>query len=137
MFETSLTVVGRVISEITQRTTTNGDKMCVFRVVAQERRFNRETQEWVDGENLFLQVKCWRKLAEGVAVSLFKGDPVVVTGRLYLNRYEVNGEPRSMIELDAQAIGPNLGMCTALLDRPYQLRAATGDEPTTEGALAA
>jgi single-strand DNA-binding protein len=121
MFETPLTVVGRVITDITQHTMPNGDKMCSFRMVARERRYDREAQEWRDGDSLFVQVKCWRK----------------ATGRLYLRQYEVNGEPRSMVELDAQAIGPNLAQCTVLLDRPYQTRPAAEEEPVTVGALAA
>jgi single-strand DNA-binding protein len=131
MFETPLTVVGRVISDIAQRTTQNGDRMCSFRIAAQERRFNKETQEWGDGDSLFVEVKCWRKLAENVTASLFKGDFVVVHGRLYLNRYEVNGEPRSMIQLDARAVGPDLSRCSAVLHRPSWVGAPSEEAPAT------
>ena len=136
MFETPLTVVGKVISEITQRTTQNGDRMCSFRIVAQERRFNKETQEWGNGDSLFVEVKCWRKLAENVTASLFKGDHVVVHGRLFLNRYEVNGEPRSMIQLDARAVGPDLSRCPAMLQRPAWV-AAPGEDVTAPTPVAA
>jgi hypothetical protein len=81
MFETPLTVVGRVITDISQRVVPSGDMVCSFRIVSTERKFNREAQEWVDGDQLFLQVTCWRKLAENVSSSLFKGDNVVVSGR--------------------------------------------------------
>jgi single-strand DNA-binding protein len=118
MNETYVTVVGKVITEINQRTVPNGDRVCSFRMVAGERRFNREQQEWVDGDKLFLQVTCWRKLAEHVGASLFKGDNVIVNGRLYLNEFEVNGEPRKLLEVEARAVGPNLLMCTALVQRP-------------------
>jgi single-strand DNA-binding protein len=117
MFETPLTVVGRVISDISQRTTQSGDPVCSFRIMASERRFNREAQEWADGDRLFIQVTCWRRLAEGVAASLFKGDQVVVTGRLYLDEYEVDGAARSMLQLEARAVGPDLSRCTALVQR--------------------
>ncbi|HEV8560944.1 MAG TPA: single-stranded DNA-binding protein [Actinophytocola sp.] len=117
MFETPLTVVGRVISDINQRTTQSGDKVCSFRVVANERKFNRENNEWVDGDHVYVRVTCWRKLAENVSVSLFKGDHVVVTGRLYVSQYEVNGEPRSSLELDARAVGPNLIISPVMIGR--------------------
>src|SRR5262249_39384348 len=118
MNETLVTVMGKVISEINQRTISTGDRVCSFRMVASERKFNREQQEWSDGDKLFMNVTCWRKLAENVGASLFKGDMVMVYGRLYLNEYEVNGEPRKMLELDARAVGPNLLMCTAMVQRP-------------------
>jgi single-strand DNA-binding protein len=136
MFETPLTVVGKVITDITQRTTQNGDKMCSFRMVSQERRFNKETQEWGNGDSLFIEVKCWRKLAEHVPASLFKGDHVVAHGRLYLNRYEVNGEPRSMVQLDARAVGPDLSRCPALLQRPTWDAAGSDQEPTAASLAA-
>lgn len=136
MFETYLTVVGKVISDINQRELPNGDKVCNFRVAANERRFNRDKDEWVDGDRLFINVTCWRRLAEGVAASLFRGDPVVVTGRVYLNEYEVNGQPRSAMELDARAVGPNLSTCTAMVQRQH--RGATISEvPLTVSAEAA
>ncbi|HEV2780483.1 MAG TPA: single-stranded DNA-binding protein [Actinophytocola sp.] len=136
MFETWITVVGRVITDVTQRTTSSGDKVCNFRMVARERRFHKESQEWVDGDKLFIQVKCWRRLAEGVSASLFKGDPVVVFGRVYLNEYEINGETRSAVELEARAIGPDLSMCTAMIQRSNRDIAAS-DTPMTVGATAA
>jgi single-strand DNA-binding protein len=117
MFETYLTIVGRVVSEITQTTTANGHKRCGFRLFARERRFDKEAQQWVDGDKVFLQVICWRKLAENVAASLSRGDSVVVTGRLTLNEWEAEGELRSRMELEARAIGPDLSRCTALVHR--------------------
>jgi len=126
MFETMVPIVGRVISDITSRTMPSGDKMCSFRLVARERRFNRDTQEWIDGDKLFVGVKCWRKLAENVQASLFKGDDIVVYGRMYLNEYEANGEPRSSVELDARAIGPDLSRWPAMVHRT--LRPDTSSE---------
>jgi single-strand DNA-binding protein len=105
--------------------------------MANERRFNRDTQDWVDGDKLFLTVKCWRKLAENVGASLFRGDNVVVSGRVFLNEYQTNsGEQRSVLELDAKAVGPNLLMCTARLERPIRADVA-GEEQVTLSAEAA
>lgn len=131
-----MTVVGRVITDVQQRTTQSGDRMCFFRIVATERRYNKEKEEWVDGNKLFIQVKCWRRLAENVSASLFKGDPVMVTGRVYLSEYEVNGEQRSVLELDAQAVGPNLAQCTAMINRSTHDRLIS-DEPITPSSIAA
>ena len=136
MFETMVPIVGRVITDITQRTLPNGDKMCSFRMVARERRFNRDSQEWVDGDRLFVSVKCWRKLAENVPASLFKGDDVVVYDRLYLNEYEVNGETRSAVELDARTVGPDLSRCTAILQR-QNYDSTPSENTVTPSAVAA
>src|SRR2546430_1502101 len=137
MFETYLTVAGRLISDPVARTVSTGDKVCNFRMVAQERRLNRESQEWVDGDKLYVNVKCWRKLADNVTGSLFKGDQVLVHGRLYLNQYETaNGEPRQSIDLDARAVGPDLFWCRALLQRANRAD-TTSDEPMTPSGLAA
>src|SRR5256885_15269185 len=118
MFETPLTVVGAVITDITQKTMPSGDRMATCRLVARERKFNRDSQEWTDGDHLYLQVICWRRLAENVGASVFKGDEIIVTGRLYLNEYEVNGEPRAMMQLDARAIGPNRSWRPPMIGRP-------------------
>jgi len=136
MFETYLTVVGRVITQPNVRTVSTGDKVCSFRMVAQERKFNRETQDWVDGDNLFVNVTCWRKLAENVSVSVFKGDQVVAHGRLHLNRYEINGEQKQSIELEARTVGPDLFWSTAVLHRP-QRAAPVSDEAVTPSEVAA
>jgi single-strand DNA-binding protein len=136
MFETYLTVVGRVITDVQQRTVSTGDRVCWFRMASTERRYDKEQQRWVDGNELFIQVKCWRRLAESVPASLFKGDPVVVTGRLYVREYEMNGEQKSMIELEAQAIGPNLALCSAMVQRQPR-DAATSEIDLTESAAAA
>ena len=135
MFETYLTVVGRLVTDVTRRTTPSGDTMCGFRMVSTERRFEKESQVWRDGDRLFISVTCWRRLAENVAASIFKGDQVVVTGRLHLNEYEANGEQRSMLELEAKAVGPNLSTCTALLQRP--VRETAESEQVITGSVSA
>jgi single-strand DNA-binding protein len=135
MNEAYLTLAGRVITDISQRTLPSGDMVCNFRMVSTERRFNREAQDWEDGDRLFLQVTCWRKLAENVSSSLFKGDAVLVSGRVYLNQYEVNGTPRATVEMEAKAVGPNLAMCAAMIHRP--LRTGIPSEPDAVPAVVA
>ena len=94
MFETSLTVAGKVVTEITRHTFPNGDRKTSFRLMARSAGSTASSQDWVDGDKVFVQVNCWRRLAEGVAVSLVKGDNVVVTGRFYVREY-FTGERRA------------------------------------------
>jgi single-strand DNA-binding protein len=124
--ETMLTVVGNVASELTHRVVGNGAELVSFWLRSNERRFDREAQKWVDGRFFALRVTCWRKLASATHASLSKGDPVIVSGRVQTSEYEVEGERRSMPELEAYAIGPNLNWCTALVRRTP--RAASADD---------
>ena len=117
MNETMITVVGNVISELKPRRTADGVKLVSFRVASNERRFDRTTEEWVDGDRLYVTVTCWRKLAQNVLVSLMKGDPVIVFGRLYTRGYEVEGNKRSVTEVEAHAVGPDLTRCFTELRR--------------------
>jgi single-strand DNA-binding protein len=96
-------------------------------VASNERRFDKETQSWVNGESLYVSVTCWRKLALGVAASLTKGDPVMVTGRLFTRGFEVEGQKRSVTELEAFAVGPDLSRCVADVTRAS--RKASEDVP--------
>lgn len=117
MNETVTTIVGNVISDVRQRRTADGTRVVSFRVASNERRYDKASEQWVDGDRLFVTVTCWRRLAQGVVVSLVKGDPVVVTGRLYTRGYEVEGQKRSVTELEAVAVGPDLSRCFADLGR--------------------
>lgn len=115
--ETYVTIVGRVINKPEHRQTGNDVELTKFRLASNERRYDRESGTWVDGDRLFVNVTCWRRLAFGAHACLDKGDPVVVTGRLYTRGFEVEGQRRSMIELDATAIGPDLSRCTVTMHR--------------------
>lgn len=117
MYETHATVVGTVINDPRQRRTMEGLKVVNFRLAANERKFDRETGEWKDGERLIVSVTCWRKLANGVGTSLTKGDPVMATGRLYTRAYEVDGQQRWSLDMDATAVGPDLARCSAGVQR--------------------
>ncbi|MGP4021013.1 single-stranded DNA-binding protein [Saccharopolyspora sp. 5N708] len=108
MFETQVTVVGYVITEPVVRETSGGNRVANFRVAATSRRVDRATGEWVDGDRFYATVNCWKRLAEGVATALGKGDPVVVTGRLRTRDYESGGQWRTVVELEANAVGLDL-----------------------------
>jgi single-strand DNA-binding protein len=125
--ETPLTVIGNIASELSPRTLGNGDEVVSFWLRSNERRFDKEAGTWADGRHLALRVTCWRRLAGTVAASLGKGDPVIVSGRLYTSEFETEGQPRSVPELEALAIGPNLSWCTATVRRPG--RRGDSDQP--------
>jgi single-strand DNA-binding protein len=114
---TNVTVVGRVVTDITTRVVTSGDKVANFRVACQERRYDKELGVWVDGDRMYVGVSCWRRLADGVSASLSMGDQVVVTGRLKIDEYEADGVRRAGPQIDARAVGPDLALHTALVTR--------------------
>ena len=117
MFETHMTVVGKLITEVDQRRLADGSAVANFRVVSTERRFDRDVRGWTDGDKLFLDVTCWRRVAENAFASLVKGDAVVVTGRLYTREFEHDGRRRSTVTLEAQSVAADLAWCTAVLNR--------------------
>jgi single-strand DNA-binding protein len=117
MFETHMTVVGKLVTGVDQRRFADGSVVANFRVVSTERRYDRAGGGWVDGDKLFLDVTCWRRLAENAFESLVKGDAVVVTGRLYTRDFEHEGRRRSTVTLEAQSVAADLTWCTAVLTR--------------------
>lgn len=121
MNETHVTLVGTVINDLRRRTTADGAELVSFRMASNERRLDRTTGDWSDGETLYANVTCWRRLVKGVAFALAKGDPVVVTGRLYTRSYEVDEQRRTSVELDAATVGIDIGRCMASIDRVRKL----------------
>jgi len=112
MRETPVTVVGTLVSDMRpRRVGPDGTLVLNFRVACNERRFDKASESWTDGESLYLSVSCWRRLAENSA-SLVKGDPVIVRGKLRTREWTTEqGERRSVVELEANAIGPDLSRC--------------------------
>jgi single-strand DNA-binding protein len=110
MFDTNIVIIGNVMTAPEWRRTTNTNSLVAnFKVASTSRRLDRETGRWVDGNSLRVRVNCWRKLAEGVASSIMVGDPVVVVGRLYTRDWtDADGNPRTMYEMEAVAIGHDL-----------------------------
>jgi len=117
MFETPITVTGRVVTDVTTRTTATGTKMATFRIACQERRYDREREEWVDGDRMYVGVTGWNQLAEGVT-ALEKGDRVVVNGRLKVREYTTeDGATRASPEISATSIGPDLAWHSVVINR--------------------
>ncbi|MGH8791834.1 MAG: single-stranded DNA-binding protein [Stackebrandtia sp.] len=116
--ETVITVVGNLTDDPELRYTPSGAAVAKFRVASTPRTFDKSTNEWRDGEALFLSCSAWRQMAENVAESLSRGTRVVVQGRLRQRSYETReGEKRTVIELEVDEIGPSLKFATAKVQR--------------------
>ena len=116
--ETVITVVGNLTSDPELRYTQNGLAVANFTIASTPRNFDRASNDWKDGEALFLRASVWREFAEHVAGSLTKGSRVIATGRLKQRSYETKeGEKRTSIELEVDEIGPSLRYATAQVTR--------------------
>ncbi|NKQ56802.1 single-stranded DNA-binding protein [Amycolatopsis sp. K13G38] len=126
--ETPVTLIGTVCSELeVRRVGERGHEMVSFWLRSNERRYDKARERWVDGRHFRVRVRCWRRLAAGVRVSVRKGDPVIVNGRLYMSGREQGREARAVPEVEALAVGPNLLRCVAPAQR------AGVDEPGRGG----
>ena len=118
MFDTQVTVVGNLVADPRMTETKDGQQIASFRLASTPRRFDRASGEWKDGDTLFTGVTCWRALAENVHLSLRKGNSVIVIGRLSVRPYETrDGEKRLSVDIDAMAVGPELGRATTIIKR--------------------
>ncbi|QIJ63614.1 single-stranded DNA-binding protein [Streptomyces sp. JB150] len=112
--ETVITVIGNLVDDPELRFTPSGAAVAKFRVASTPRTFDRQTNEWKDGESLFLTCSVWRQAAENVAESLQRGMRVIVQGRLKQRSYEDReGVKRTVFELDVEEVGPSLRNATA------------------------
>jgi len=116
--ETLITVVGNLTDDPELRFTPSGAAVANFTVASTPRNFDKNSNEWVDGEAMFLRCSIWRQAAENVAESLQRGMRVVVHGRLKARTYETReGEKRTVFEIDVEEIGPSLKFATAKVNR--------------------
>jgi single-strand DNA-binding protein len=116
--ETVITVVGNLTADPELRFTPSGAAVASFTIASTPRNFDRNSNEWKDGEALFLRCSIWRQAAENVAESLTRGMRVVATGRLKQRSYETReGEKRTVIELDVDEVGPSLKYASAKVNR--------------------
>ena len=116
--DTTITVVGNLTADPELRFTPSGAAVANFTVASTPRMFDRQTNEWKDGEALFLRCNIWREAAENVAESLTRGSRVIVTGRLKQRSFETReGEKRTVVELEVDEIGPSLQYATAKVNK--------------------
>ena len=116
--ETLITVVGNLTDDPELRFTPSGAAVANFTVASTPRTFDKNSNEWVDQEAMFLRCSIWRQAAENVAESLQRGMRVVVQGRLKARTYETReGEKRTVFEIEVDEIGPSLKFATAKVNR--------------------
>ncbi|MGV9709583.1 single-stranded DNA-binding protein [Gordonia sp. NPDC003424] len=116
--DTVITVIGNLTADPELRFTPSGAAVASFTVASTPRTFDRQSNEWKDGEALFLRCSIWREAAENVTESLTKGTRVIVSGRLKQRSYETKeGERRTVVELDVDEVGPSLRFATAKVNR--------------------
>ncbi|WP_230670965.1 single-stranded DNA-binding protein [Rathayibacter sp. Leaf248] len=116
--ETIITVIGNITSDPELRYTQNGKAVANLTIASTPRTFDRQSNDWVDGDPLFLRASVWNEFAEHVAASLTKGARVIATGKLKQRSYETKeGEKRTSIELEIDEIGPSLRYATAQVTR--------------------
>jgi single-strand DNA-binding protein len=116
--DTPITVVGNLVADPELRFTAAGQPVATFRVASTPRIMDRQTNEWKDGDSLFLTCNIWRTQAENVAESLQRGMRVIVTGRLKQRSYETKeGEKRTVFEVEVDDVGPSLKTASAKVTR--------------------
>jgi single-strand DNA-binding protein len=113
VYGTNITIIGNVVDEVANRPTTSGLSRVSFRVASTQRRKDRDTGKWVDGHKLFVSVTFWREFAENVAASLRKGDPVVLSGRIFSRQYVKDEANHIAYEIEPESIGHDLARGTA------------------------
>lgn len=119
MFETPMTVVGRIVTDFRRRVV-GGEEVISFRVASNSRRRTGEGA-WEPGNSLFITVNCWGKLVTGVGAGLYKGAAVIVVGTVHTSEYEDrDGVKRASLEMRATAVGPDLARVIARIEQPPQ-----------------
>jgi len=125
--DTPITVVGNLVADPELRFTASGQPVATFRVASTPRVMDRATNEWKDGDSLFLTCNVWRQAAENVAESLQRGMRVIVTGRLKQRSYETKeGEKRTVFEVEVDDVGPSLRNASAKVARANRTGGAGG-----------
>jgi len=116
--DTPITVVGNLVADPELRFTPSGQPVATFRIASTPRIRDNATNEWKDGDSLFLSCNVWRQAAENVAESLQRGMRVIVTGRLKQRNYETKeGEKRTVYEVEVDDVGPSLRNASAKVNR--------------------
>ncbi len=116
--DTVITIIGNLVDDPELRFTPSGAAVAKFRIASTPRTLDKATNEWKDGDSLFLTCNVWRQAAENVAESLTKGTRVIVSGRLRQRSYETKeGEKRTVYEVEVDEVGPSLRNATAKVNR--------------------
>ena len=130
MQESNITVIGTVVQEPKFSITKNGVACCSVRVAVNERRFEKETSSWIDGDSSYFTLTCWRYLAENVAQSITKGDPIVASGKLRVREWKTEEKSGIAVEPEATSLGHDLSRGTSVLTKN---RRGTNSEAEVDG----
>ena len=132
--DTVITVIGNLTADPELRFTPSGAAVANFTIASTPRQFDRQANEWKDGETLFMRCSIWREAAENVAESLTKGMRVIAQGRLVQRSYETReGEKRTVYELQVQEVGPSLTWATAKVTRTQRKGSSGSSRPVSGG----
>ena len=131
--DTQITLVGNLTNDPELRFTPSGAAVAKFTVASTPRYMDRQTNEWKDGDTLFLQCQIWRQAAENVAETLTRGMRVIVSGRLKQRSYETKeGEKRTVFEVEVDEVGPSLRNATAKVTKTTRQGGSGGFSAPTE-----
>jgi single-strand DNA-binding protein len=129
--DTYVTMQGNLVADPKRTVTASGQRVTKFRIAASGRRFDPPTQEWVNTNPVYMTISCWRQLGDNVFQTLYKGDTVVVFGRMNHREWDDDkGNRHSTVEIEASSVGPDLSRYVARLSRPNR-EIPAGDEVTT------
>ena len=126
MNDTVVTIVGNLTADPELRFTPSGAAVANFTIASTPRTFDKQANEWKDGETLFMRCSVWRDAAENVAESLQRGTAVIATGRLKSRSWEKDGEKRTVVELDVDEIGPSLRRASAKVTKTERGKGGSG-----------
>ena len=137
--DTVITIVGNLTGDPELRFTPSGAAVASFTIASTPRSFDRATNEWKDGDTLFLRCSIWRQAAEYVGESLTRGMRVIAQGRLKQRSYKTSeGDKRTVVELDVDEVGPSLRYATAKVNRSQRASdEAPADDPWTQEPVGA
>lgn len=132
--DTTITIIGNLVNDPELRYTPTGQAVAGFRVASTPRYMDRSTNEWKDGEALFLSCNVWRQAAENAAETLQRGMRVIVTGRLKQRSYETReGEKRTVYEVEVDEVGPSLRYASAKVTKSSRSGGGFGGGPSGSG----
>lgn len=128
MSTTTMTAVGTLCTPVSISRLSDGSNRIWFRIACNERRFDRGSDGWIDGNSFYVSVTCFRQLAENVHSSFVCGDPIMVRGRIYTREYDKDGRRNFITEIIADAVGPDLTRCTSKIIRMVRPAPAVVDD---------
>lgn len=108
MNEIPITLVGTAVQDVRTSITRTGTQVSSFRMACNSRRFDKASNSWVDGDTTYMTVNCWRSLADSVAESVHRGDPLLVTGRLKIREWSTADKSGLSVEVEASSVGHDL-----------------------------